>query len=98
MGSPDQRPEPLRKLKVLQRERDSRERSNTTAFWGYVLLALTFVFFICSIYAIVVSNFMPMTGNLILDWIKEDTYYCLLVPVTIPVTIIAVYFAMDFVY
>jgi hypothetical protein len=33
------------------------------------------------IYSIVVSKlFMPMTGHKILDWIKEDQYYCCVVP------------------
>ncbi|CAG8626020.1 19755_t:CDS:2 [Rhizophagus irregularis] len=32
------------------------------------------------------------TGNKTLDWIKKDEYYCLLVPLTLPVTIYAVFF------
>eukprot|EP00026_Physarum_polycephalum_P021850 Phypoly_transcript_25421.p1 GENE.Phypoly_transcript_25421~~Phypoly_transcript_25421.p1 ORF type:complete len:103 (+),score=12.88 Phypoly_transcript_25421:96-404(+) len=86
----EERPEVLRKLKILQREKD-RENNDTTVLWGYVLLICTFIFFVGTIYAMVVSKFMPHTGNKILDFIKEDYYYCMLVPATIPVTVIAVY-------
>lgn len=107
----EDRPELIRKLKILQREKD-RERNDTTVLWGYTLLALTFVFFVGTVYALVVSKMMPHTGNAvsmhtityqikrkynyfdfknILDWIKDDYFYCMLVPVTIPVTVIAVY-------
>ncbi len=62
MGAHDERPELLRKLKSLQRERE-RERTNSTVLWGFVLLGCTFVFFVVSIYALVVSKLMPHTGN-----------------------------------
>lgn len=58
----EDRPELIRKLKILQREKD-RERNDTTVLWGYTLLAFTFVFFVCSIYALVVSKLMPHTDN-----------------------------------
>ncbi|KAF9978735.1 hypothetical protein BGZ73_000745 [Actinomortierella ambigua] len=48
--------------------------------------------FVVSMYALVVSNYMPETKNPILDWIKHDSHYCMLVPVTLPVTILAVLF------
>lgn len=105
----EERPEVLRKLKILQRERD-KEVNDNTVLWGYVLLICTFIFFVGAIYAMIVSKFMPLTGNkvsnlnsnfgfiklpfdifYILDWIKEDYYYCMLVPATVPVTVIAVY-------
>ena len=36
----------------------------------------------------VFSKLMPLTGNTILDSIKNDSYYALLVPATLPVLVI----------
>ncbi|CAG8479506.1 5993_t:CDS:2 [Acaulospora morrowiae] len=71
--------------------RNSQLDSDTTALWGWILLFSAFCIFVSSMYAIVVSKFVPKTGNKTLDWIKEDQYYCLLVPITLPVTIYAVF-------
>ena len=61
-----------------------------TVLWGCLLLGCTFLFFVGSLYAIVVAKHMPTTGNVFIDAIKDDHYYCYLVPFTIPVLIIAV--------
>jgi hypothetical protein len=58
----EERPEVLRKLKILQREKE-RENNDNTVLWGYVLLICTFIFFVGAIYSMVVSKFMPHTGN-----------------------------------
>jgi len=47
------------------------------------LLLTTFSLYFISMYALVVSKFMPDTGNHILDAIKYDWYYCFLFPVSI---------------
>ncbi|KAF9585720.1 hypothetical protein BGW38_001059 [Lunasporangiospora selenospora] len=70
----------------------SDEEPDTTYLWGYLLFFCTMTGFTVSMYALVASNYMPMTGNKILDWIKQDSHYCMLVPVTIPVTVLAVLF------
>ena len=59
---------------------------------GYVLLLAIGVFFVWTVYAAVLSKFMPDVGHPYLDWVKRDTYYCFLVPLTIPVTFVAIYF------
>jgi len=59
--------------------------------YGYLILAATFLFFVLSTYAAVVSKLMPDTGNALLDWIKHDSYYCFLVLAVIPVTFFIVY-------
>lgn len=51
---------------------------------------LTYVFFIVSMYAMVVSKFMPETGNKLLDWIRDDDYYCILIPSTLVATVYTV--------
>ncbi|CAG8584644.1 13737_t:CDS:2 [Funneliformis mosseae] len=70
----------------------SQLEPDTTALWGWVLLLAAYFIFVFSMYAIVVSKFVPETGNKTLDWIKRDEYYCLLVPLTLPVTIYAIFF------
>ncbi|KAG0212537.1 hypothetical protein BGX28_006136 [Mortierella sp. GBA30] len=70
----------------------SDQEPDTTYLWGYLLFFCTMVGFTLSMYALVASNYMPMTGNKTLDWIKQDSHYCMLVPVTIPVTVLAVLF------
>lgn len=39
-------------------------------------------------YAILISKWMPDTGIWMLDAIKQDTYYCLLVPYTCLIAIV----------
>ncbi|KAJ2741304.1 hypothetical protein GGI20_005278 [Coemansia sp. BCRC 34301] len=53
-----------------------------TPLYGFALLALTCVLFMFSMYSLVVSKFMPDTGIAFLDAIKEDRYFCLLMPIT----------------
>jgi hypothetical protein len=58
-----------------------------TRFLGFVLLLCSHFVFVVSFYAIIVSKWMPETGNKILDAIREDRFYCYLIPMTIPVAI-----------
>ncbi|CAJ0824748.1 3404_t:CDS:2 [Entrophospora sp. SA101] len=41
----------------------SQQEPDTTAIWGWILLILTFVIFVFSMYAIVFSKLIPETGN-----------------------------------
>jgi hypothetical protein len=80
---------------MYQYKREALQRpwahQNETALWGWVVIFLTLVTYVGAMYALVVSKFMPLTGNPILDWIKEDYYYSSLLMVMIPVTVIFVY-------
>ncbi|KAJ1801587.1 hypothetical protein LPJ59_000152 [Coemansia sp. RSA 2399] len=55
---------------------------DSTPMFGYALLALTAVVFVASMYALVVSKFMPYTGLAFVDAVKDDRYFCLLMPIT----------------
>ncbi|KAG2179862.1 hypothetical protein INT43_003648 [Umbelopsis isabellina] len=55
---------------------------DSTYLWGYALLLTTFVAFVVTVYVNVGTYFVPYTGNKFLDAIKDDDYYCLLVPIT----------------
>ncbi|KAJ2722651.1 hypothetical protein GGI07_003178 [Coemansia sp. Benny D115] len=66
-----------------QAQRMAATEPDDTPLYGYALLAVTAVMFVVLIYALVVSKlFMPVTGVWWLDAVKEDRYFCLLVPIT----------------
>ncbi|PON59096.1 Phosphatidylinositol N-acetylglucosaminyltransferase subunit Y [Parasponia andersonii] len=50
------------------------------------------VFFMGFIYTSIVSKFLPPSNNPIFSAIQNDWYYCFLVPLTLPVLVVAVYF------
>jgi hypothetical protein len=81
-------------MPFLQKERGIhlQVRDNSMLAWGVGLLVGTFLFFVTTMYTVLLSKFMPDTGNQLLDWIKHDQYYCHLVPALIPVSFIIVYF------
>eukprot|EP00611_Tribonema_gayanum_P028407 TRINITY_DN7299_c0_g1_i2.p1 TRINITY_DN7299_c0_g1~~TRINITY_DN7299_c0_g1_i2.p1 ORF type:complete len:135 (+),score=9.95 TRINITY_DN7299_c0_g1_i2:143-547(+) len=58
---------------------------------GYLLLAGCVLVTAGLLYAMVVSKLLPLTGNLFLDSVSHDHYYCFLVPLSILPTILAVY-------
>ena len=55
--------------------------------WGYVLLSGCVFCAVSVLYAAVGSKVLPTFGIELLDWIKEDEYYCVLIPLTLPVTL-----------
>ncbi|KAJ1991197.1 hypothetical protein GGI26_004334 [Coemansia sp. RSA 1358] len=63
-------------MRLLAHEPDN------TPVYGYALLALTAALFVLAMYALVVSKFMPHTGVAFLDSVKDDRYFCLLMPMT----------------
>ncbi|RKP26975.1 phosphatidylinositol N-acetylglucosaminyltransferase subunit Y-domain-containing protein [Syncephalis pseudoplumigaleata] len=74
----------------VSHQRLGAEDPDTTPFWGWVLLIGTYMMFVSGMYAAFVSKWMPDTGSAILDWIRNDQYYCLLVPLSLPLFIYAV--------
>ncbi len=62
-----------------------------TALTGYLLLGGSFVFFVVGMYSCLVSKSMPVLGHPLLDFLRDDYYYSLLVPLLIPVFVVAVY-------
>jgi len=58
---------------------------------GSVFIAFGVTLFVGFFYAAVVSKLLPPYENSLLAAIQNDWYYCLLVPFTLPVIIVAVY-------
>ncbi|RKP19061.1 hypothetical protein ROZALSC1DRAFT_14467 [Rozella allomycis CSF55] len=73
---------------------------DVTPFSGIILLVFAFLFFAVSCYSILASKFLPDSGIKVLDcryklkwidYIKYDQYYCLVLPMIIPVFLIFVF-------
>ncbi|EGC39147.1 hypothetical protein DICPUDRAFT_21913, partial [Dictyostelium purpureum] len=79
-----------KKYKPLQRNNTANH--DLTAFYGWIIIICTLTFFIVTTYCLIFSKLLPDTGNRILDFIKYDWYYCLLIPALVPVTVATVYF------
>jgi hypothetical protein len=75
----------------LARERKKHRDDEPMVLNGYLLLFAAATFFVLCSYAAVFSKLMPETGVAVLDGIRNDRYYCLLIPLLIPVTVIVVY-------
>lgn len=62
--------------------------TSITQIKGVLIILVSFFFFVFEIYALIISKIvMPYTGNPILDWIKDDDYYCALLPALFPISI-----------
>ena len=62
-----------------------------TQILGYVLLIVPVLFLCTFIYAVYLSKMIPITGISMLDAIKEDHYFCYLIPLTVLPTTIVIY-------
>ena len=56
-----------------------------------VVLVLSLPALALIFYWLVISKLLPPTGNIVLDWLRDDDYYCILVPLMLPVTTVAMY-------
>lgn len=73
--------------------KQSKYESNATdGILGISLICVGALIFISALYAFIISKFfMPYTGHKILDWIKDDEYYCCLLPATFVVGVLFTY-------
>ncbi|KAL0683455.1 hypothetical protein Bca4012_050303 [Brassica carinata] len=71
-------------------------RTTTTTgelFWGYLFVIIGSVSFFGFVFAVIASTLLPLSQNPLNQGLKNDRYYyCFLVPLTIPVITVAVYF------
>ncbi|KDO18620.1 hypothetical protein SPRG_16050 [Saprolegnia parasitica CBS 223.65] len=68
---------------------------STGAIWGYVIVGLSFAFFMTFLYLIVVAKLLPPSDDParfpMMETIRQDHFYCYLIPLTIPAGFIAMY-------
>ncbi|KAK1295379.1 hypothetical protein QJS10_CPA16g01136 [Acorus calamus] len=61
------------------------------SIWAWIFLSFGFVSFFGFFFAAIVSKLLPPFDNWVLSAIQSDGYYCLLVPLTLPVLMFAIY-------
>ncbi|KAI3783058.1 hypothetical protein L2E82_13120 [Cichorium intybus] len=66
--------------------------ANERVFWGGLLVIFGSTFFGGFLYTAVISKLVSNSDNAIISAIQNDRYYCFLVPLTLPVLVVAVYF------
>ncbi|KAJ8752521.1 hypothetical protein K2173_004809 [Erythroxylum novogranatense] len=66
--------------------------TKVTTLWSWFLIVAGLVSFIGFVFAAIISKLLPSSDNPIVSAIQNDRYYCFLVPLTLPITVIAVYF------
>ncbi|XP_058199296.1 uncharacterized protein LOC131314567 isoform X1 [Rhododendron vialii] len=63
-----------------------------TEFRGWFFLIFGCVSFLGFFYAAIISKFLPPSDNALISAVQNDRYYCFLVPLTLPILVVAVYF------
>ncbi|KAJ7968813.1 Phosphatidylinositol N-acetylglucosaminyltransferase subunit Y [Quillaja saponaria] len=66
--------------------------SKESRFWGWFFVSAGSIFFVGFLFAAVISKLLPPSDIAIISTIQDDWYYCFLVPLTLPVIVVAVYF------
>ncbi|KAK1397487.1 putative phosphatidylinositol N-acetylglucosaminyltransferase subunit Y [Heracleum sosnowskyi] len=59
---------------------------------GLIMVFVGSFTFLGFLYAAIISKLLPPSENSIVAAIQNDRYYCFLVPLTLPIIIVAVYF------
>ncbi|GMI81598.1 hypothetical protein HRI_001829100 [Hibiscus trionum] len=67
-------------------------RLRTTTFWGLLLLGIGTVVLPGFLFTALMSRLLPPSNYPLIAAIRNDRYYCYLVPLTLPILVIAVYF------
>ncbi|KAK9154776.1 hypothetical protein Sjap_002256 [Stephania japonica] len=65
--------------------------SRGNVFWAWSLIIIGFILFLSFFYTAILSKLLPKSENPNISAIQNDRYYCILVPVTLPVLVVAVY-------
>ncbi|CAJ1948116.1 unnamed protein product [Sphenostylis stenocarpa] len=60
--------------------------------WGCLFLSIGSVFFVGYFFVAVISKLLPPSRVPLISALQKDWYYCFLVPLTLPIIVVAVYF------
>ncbi|RZC79640.1 hypothetical protein C5167_042218 [Papaver somniferum] len=66
--------------------------AKATVFGGYLFLFYGSISFLLFLFSAIISKLLPPSSNQIVSAVQNDRYYCFLVPLTLPVLVVAVYF------
>ncbi|GLU19304.1 hypothetical protein SLE2022_355630 [Rubroshorea leprosula] len=70
----------------------SRISSGKKTFWGWFFIATGSICLPMFFFAAVVSKLLPPSDNPVIAAVQNDSHYYLLVPLTLPVLVVPVYF------
>ena len=70
-----------------------RNRVSLVANVGVALVVIfaSILLGVLYVYAAFVSKLLPDTGIFLFDWIKQDTYFCYLIPLALPTSYVFIY-------
>jgi len=64
---------------------------NLAEILGYSMIVGAAVFFMTFMFAVFGSSFIEESGHIVFDFVKNDSYYCFLAPLMVPVSIVFLY-------
>ncbi|XVF31349.1 hypothetical protein REPUB_Repub16aG0138200 [Reevesia pubescens] len=71
---------------------ESSNRARTTTFWGWLLVGIGSLILPGFLFTALILKLLPTLNYPLIAAIQNDRYYCYLVPLTLPVLVVAVYF------
>ncbi|KAK4254027.1 hypothetical protein QN277_009460 [Acacia crassicarpa] len=66
--------------------------SKDDKFWGWIFISLGSIFLVAYFFAAIISKLLPPSNIALISAVQNDWYYCFLVPLTLPIAMVAVYF------
>ncbi|XVF04761.1 hypothetical protein REPUB_Repub05bG0113000 [Reevesia pubescens] len=63
-----------------------------TTLWGWLLVGIGSLILTGFLFTALISKLLPPSNYPLIAAIQNDRYYCYLVPLTLPVLVVAVYF------
>mmetsp|Transcript_58808 Transcript_58808/g.67016 ORF Transcript_58808/g.67016 Transcript_58808/m.67016 type:complete len:112 (+) Transcript_58808:48-383(+) len=72
-------------------QNDGAKTDDLQLIYGYSLIVIAFLVFFVFMYACIFSKLLPETNHVLLDYIREDYYYTILLPTLIPTSVLWVY-------
>ena len=81
----------IAKKEIYEAREEYFHSENLTEIMGSLIITMAAIIFIGLFYAMIGSKLLGPTGNYLLDFIRDDEYYCFLLPLMLPVTVIALY-------
>lgn len=74
-------------VQIYEQREELKGDDHLTEIVGFFLIGFSAFLFVAVFYALIISPLVGSTGHMLLDFIRKDNYYCMLIPLMIPVTI-----------
>ncbi|KAL1299200.1 hypothetical protein HN51_043629 [Arachis hypogaea] len=60
--------------------------------WGWLFVSIGFLYFTVYFFIAIISKVLPPSNIAVISAMQNDWYYCFLVPLTLPIIVVLVYF------